>query len=44
MDAIVSTADPYTQSVRKRARRLSVAAGDFARRSIGGAVNKMHAR
>ena len=44
VDAIVSTAEPYAQSARKRARRLSVAAGDFARRSMGGTGSKFHAR
>lgn len=38
VDAIRSTAEPYTLSVKKRARRLSVAAHDFARRSL--AVSK----
>ena len=34
-------AEPYTLSVRKRASRMSMAAGDFVLRSVGG---KSHAR
>ncbi len=34
-------AEPYTMSVRKRASRMSLAAADFAMRSVGG---KTHMR
>lgn len=34
-------AEPYTMSVRKRASRMSMAATDFAMRSMGG---KAHVR
>lgn len=39
--ASLPLAEPYTQSVRKRASRMSMAAGDFVLRSVGG---KAHAR
>lgn len=42
VDYIITHAEPYTQSVKKSARRLSIAATDFARRNLGGA--KAHAR
>lgn len=38
---IIELAEPYTQTVRKQTRRVSVAATDFAFRSLGG---KSHAR
>lgn len=44
MDAIVQTAEPYAASAKKRARRLSMAAGELmSRRSFGGAA-KSHRR
>jgi hypothetical protein len=41
VERIIAIAEPYTQSVRKRASRMSMAAGDFVLRSVGG---KTHAR
>lgn len=41
VERIIAIAEPYTQSVRKRASRMSMAAGDFMLRSVGG---KTHAR
>lgn len=41
VDAIVACAEPYTQSVRKRARRMSMAASDFANRAL---ASKQHFR
>ena len=35
VEAIMQRAEPYTQSVKKRASRLSVAATDFANRTWG---------
>lgn len=35
VDYIMTHAEPYTQSVKKSARRWSIAATDFARRSLG---------
>ncbi|GAB4823546.1 hypothetical protein N2152v2_010592 [Parachlorella kessleri] len=35
VDAIRTHAEPYTQSVKKSARRLSIAATDFAHRTLG---------
>lgn len=44
VDAIISHAEPYVHSAKKRARRLSVAATDFYRRhSVGPAMQeKVH--
>lgn len=46
VDAIISHAEPYMHSAKKRARRLSVAAGDILRRhsNVGVPQAKMHAR
>lgn len=41
VDRIIAIAEPYTQSVRKRASRMSVYAQDFALRTTGG---KTHMR
>jgi hypothetical protein len=35
VDYIMTHAEPYTQSVKKSARRLSMAATDFAHRTLG---------
>lgn len=45
VDAIVSTAEPYAASAKKRARRLSLAAGELMNRRVSfGAVAKPHRR
>ncbi|KAL4435169.1 hypothetical protein ABPG77_001851 [Micractinium sp. CCAP 211/92] len=41
VERIIAIAEPYTMSVRKRASRMSLAAADFAMRSVGG---KTHMR
>lgn len=43
VNAIISHAEPYVNSAKKRARRLSVAASDFVRRqSVGLTHTKLH--
>jgi hypothetical protein len=43
VDAIISHAEPYVHSAKKRARRLSVAATDFYRRhSVAPGADKAH--
>ena len=46
VSAIISHAEPYVHSAKKRARRLSIVAGDMLRRhsSIGVPQSKMHAK
>ena len=44
VDAIILHAEPYMHSAKKRARRLSVAAGDILRRHSNIGVAKMHAK
>lgn len=43
VDAIITRAEPYMHSAKKRARRLSVVASDYVRRhSFGPAQAKAH--
>ena len=44
MSAIISHAEPYVHSAKKRARRLSMAAGDILRRHSSISQSKVHAK